>query len=210
MKIYVASSWRNERHPEIVEALRRSRFDVYDYRNPPGAQWSSTRRWWEVEGYVEPRFPEILNSKQRRLAFNTDMSALREANAVVLVLDSGKSAHLEAGFAAGAGKLLVVVGTPEHHPELMYGMAARCVTSTIDVLRALGALCALCGRAGASEATLLENVLACDHCVRERTVVQDCLRCRDLDDAEKDRCENCEGTRLVDGTGRPVVPAVSP
>ena len=34
-KIYVASSWRNEYYPEVVEKLREAGHDVYDFRNPP-------------------------------------------------------------------------------------------------------------------------------------------------------------------------------
>ena len=36
-KIYVASSWRNEFYPEMVEALREADHDVYDFRNPPSS-----------------------------------------------------------------------------------------------------------------------------------------------------------------------------
>ena len=34
-KIYVASSWRNEYYPEVVEKLREAGHEVYDFRNPP-------------------------------------------------------------------------------------------------------------------------------------------------------------------------------
>ena len=44
-KIYVASSWRNDFYPEVVEALREVGHDVYDFRNPPsgdgGFKWSN-------------------------------------------------------------------------------------------------------------------------------------------------------------------------
>ena len=36
MKIYVASSWRNERQPDVVQALRNAGHDVYDFRHPHG------------------------------------------------------------------------------------------------------------------------------------------------------------------------------
>ena len=43
-KIYVASSWRNEFYPEVVEKLREAGHEVYDFRNPPsgdpGFKWS--------------------------------------------------------------------------------------------------------------------------------------------------------------------------
>ncbi len=50
------------------------------------------------------------------------MEALVTADCVVLVLPSGRSAHLEAGYAAGQAKPVVVVcekGT-KIEPELMY------------------------------------------------------------------------------------------
>ena len=34
MKIYVASSWRNQHQPEIVTMLRANGFKVYDFRKP--------------------------------------------------------------------------------------------------------------------------------------------------------------------------------
>lgn len=33
-KIYVASSWRNPYQPEVVAALRKTGYEVYDFRNP--------------------------------------------------------------------------------------------------------------------------------------------------------------------------------
>jgi len=123
-RIYVASSWRNPKHAEVVAALRHAGFEVYDYRNPKHGGWSETDRWWERAAYRPVVFPTVVGDvPERQLAFRTDMDALRCAEAVVLVLDSGKSAHLEAGYAAGAGKRLIVLGDEGQQPELMYGMA---------------------------------------------------------------------------------------
>lgn len=37
MKIYVASSWRNNRQPDVVKFLRDLGHEVYDFKNPkPG------------------------------------------------------------------------------------------------------------------------------------------------------------------------------
>ena len=51
-KIYVASSWRNEYYPDVVEKLREAGHDVYDFRNPPsgdpGFKWNSVS-----ENYME-------------------------------------------------------------------------------------------------------------------------------------------------------------
>ena len=50
MKIYVASSWRNEYYPDTVKTLREAGHDVYDFRNPPGGgngfHWSDVADDW--------------------------------------------------------------------------------------------------------------------------------------------------------------------
>lgn len=58
--IYVASSWRNEFYPEVVEKLREAGHDVYDFRNPPsgghGFKWSDISAGymdWSPEEYRE-------------------------------------------------------------------------------------------------------------------------------------------------------------
>lgn len=140
-RIYVASSWRNERHRSVVEALRAEGHSVYDYRNPAHGAWTETNRWWERPGYRAVSFPVVVGDVPERItAFATDMQELRAADVVVLVLDSGKSAHLEAGFAAGAGKALVVLGEDHHEPELMYGMADLVTTDIKDAIAFLAGI----------------------------------------------------------------------
>ena len=50
-KIYVASSWRNERQPILVEILRANGHEVYDFRNPKegdnGFHWSEIDEDWQ-------------------------------------------------------------------------------------------------------------------------------------------------------------------
>ena len=65
MKIYVASSWRNDAQPGVVEALRGAGHQVYDFRNPhakgSGFHWSDISPLWEswtpekfIEGLDHP------------------------------------------------------------------------------------------------------------------------------------------------------------
>jgi hypothetical protein len=35
MKLYIASSWRNEYYPDVVKTLCEEGHEVYDFRNPP-------------------------------------------------------------------------------------------------------------------------------------------------------------------------------
>jgi hypothetical protein len=50
-RIYLASSWRNERQPVVLRALRHFGHEVYDFRNPGpgehGFQWSEIDPAWE-------------------------------------------------------------------------------------------------------------------------------------------------------------------
>lgn len=50
--------------------------------------------------------------------FEMDMENLRNAETVILVLPSGKSAHIEAGVAYGLGKKLVLIGEQKETESL--------------------------------------------------------------------------------------------
>jgi nucleoside 2-deoxyribosyltransferase len=65
--------------------------------------------------------------------FASDWCAMEWADTGVLVLPSGRSAHLEAGYFVGAGKPLYIVMLEAQQPELMYRMARR-VCLTMDEL----------------------------------------------------------------------------
>lgn len=139
MKIYVASSWRNTRQPSVVAALREAGHEVYDFRNPaPG----DTGFGWQQIGIPSGnprRFrDEVLTHPIAQAAFAKDMDALRAANATVLVLPCGRSAHLELGWAAGAGqKTVVLLDDPMSEPELMYLMNSKICVSLDEVLEVL-------------------------------------------------------------------------
>jgi hypothetical protein len=144
MRVYVASSWRSEeRQQAMVRLLRSAGCEVYDFRADEDGREGFTA--WELLGEGDHRtwdtatFRDILTQNMlARGFFERDMNALRSADACVLVLPCGKSAHLELGWAAGAGRRCVVLLEPGTQPELMYLMAdAVCVTAA-EVLAALG------------------------------------------------------------------------
>jgi hypothetical protein len=127
MKVYVASSWRNEaRQQMVVRALRHAGHEAYDFRRPapegtPGAAGFS---WTEIDGGHETwspaQFREALNHQVAERGFGFDMNALRECDVCVLVMPCGRSAHLELGWAAGAGKrTYVLLDETVGEPELM-------------------------------------------------------------------------------------------
>jgi hypothetical protein len=142
MKIYVASSWRNQEQPTIVRWLRACGQDVYDFKNPPGG----TGFGWHQTTLGKPENPsELVQSlldRRCEAGFAEDMGALAACDICILVFPAGISASLELGWACGAGKKTVVyipdeayVGTDRHfEPELMWKMADHLVTAFPDLV----------------------------------------------------------------------------
>ena len=139
-KIYVASSWRNKYFPAVVEALRAKGHEVYDFRNPPhggnGFRWTDIDKKaleWSFDEYSEG-----LHHPKAERQFKADLEALEWADTCVLVLPSGRSAHTEAGWIAGAGRRVFVYIPEMQEPELMYKLFDGVVGSMEDLLEAIG------------------------------------------------------------------------
>lgn len=128
MKIYVASSWRNQWQPYVVEQLRAGpeHFEVYDFRNPAPGQhgfaWSQIDPKWEL--WTVQQYIAALDNPVAREGFRFDAEALAWCDACVLVLPCGRSSHLELGWAIGAGKIGAILTMEDRtEPELMYKFA---------------------------------------------------------------------------------------
>src|SRR3990167_5124866 len=139
MKVYVATSWKNAHQPDVVAFLRGAGHEVYDFRHPEtgndGFHWTAIDGGWRE--WDAHRYLAALRHPVAERGFALDMNALRWCDACVLVLPCGRSAHLEAGWAAGAGKVLVIYIPDYDTPELMYGMAGAIVTTLADIEIAL-------------------------------------------------------------------------
>ena len=132
MKIYVASSWRNTYQPVVVELLRADGHDVYDFKDAEGFHWSEVDPKWQ--SWSPSQYIDGLNHLCAHRGFNRDMTALRECDACVYVMPCGVSASLEAGWACGAGKRVVVYVPELREPDLMVKMA-ELVTSDMSEIR---------------------------------------------------------------------------
>ncbi|AEI11835.1 hypothetical protein [Cellulomonas gilvus] len=140
-RVYVASSWRNPDQPAVVAALRARGFEVYDFRNPPGRSgfaWSSIDPQWE--SWTAEQYIAALDHPLAVAGFASDFDAMRWADTFVLVLPCGRSAHLELGWAVGAGKHTVVITRDGEQPELMAKMADHIAVSLDDALEHLSGL----------------------------------------------------------------------
>lgn len=133
--IYVASSWRNPTQPAIVQVLKEVGHLVYDFRNPApgndGFRWSDIHTDWK--NWSLDAYQKALEHPIAQAGFELDFTALVRADACVLVMPCGRSAHLEAGYAIGRG-IPTCILLSDAEPELMYKMAARLCTSLPEVL----------------------------------------------------------------------------
>jgi hypothetical protein len=146
--VYVASSWRNHMQPAVVMTLRAAGIDCYDFKNPDGGTGFS---WKEVKPGSTPGiagkgsdwenaddYLAMIEHPRAIEGFDADFAAMEKADTFVLVLPCGKSAHLELGWAVGAGKRTAILLEDPVEPELMYKMVDHISPSVFDLLGWLG------------------------------------------------------------------------
>lgn len=149
--VYVASSWRNPMHAIVCATLKAAGIDHYDFKNPPGGSGFSWREvktsgvpsdgtvkakgsdWEPVDEYLR-----MVNHPRATEGFISDFDAMRRADTFVMVLPCGKSAHLELGWAVGAGKRTAILLEDPVEPELMYRMVDHLAPTVFDLLGWLG------------------------------------------------------------------------
>lgn len=123
MKIYLASSWRNKYQADVLSSLRSALFEVYDFKNPApgntGFGWKQCDPNLDMNLTVE-NLRRVLSHPVAVAGFKCDLDAMKWADACVLLLPSGMSAHLEAGWFSGKGKPVAVLAPEIREPELMY------------------------------------------------------------------------------------------
>lgn len=139
-KIYLASSWRNEDQPAAVARLREAGHEVYDFRNPPGGiqngfRWSEIDPDWEA--WSASAYREKLKTPLAQRGFASDFDGMKWADTGILLLPCGRSAHLELGWMAGAGKRTIIWTRNGQEPELMALLASEICVSSEEVLRTL-------------------------------------------------------------------------
>lgn len=125
MNLYVASSWRNRFQPGVVARLRAEGHEVYDFRNPAGAGENTGFGWQQIDVnwrfWTPERYKQALTHAVAQRGFEADERGMIRADACVLVLPSGRSAHVEFGWMVGRGKLGYVLLSEEgFEPDLMY------------------------------------------------------------------------------------------
>lgn len=126
--IYLATSWKNQYYPDVLNQLREAGHSVYDFRQD-GFSWDSiepnwTKLWGDHQAYLR-----ALEHPRARTGFERDFLAMNTADTCVILTPSGRSAHMEFGWMVGQGKPSYVLLTEPQEWDLMYKMAKKiCLT----------------------------------------------------------------------------------
>lgn len=151
--IYVASSWRNQLQPTVIESLRSQGHRVYDFKHPTnngarGFHWDDVSLAlsnpvdgdpWVANVADAADYVTVLDHPVAVDGFERDFAAMLSADTCVLVLPCGRSAHLELGWAVGAGKRTAILLDDPCTPELMYRLVDKIVTSLDELIDWLAA-----------------------------------------------------------------------
>ncbi len=135
--IYLASSWRHSGHDAILITLRAAKLEVFDYR-----ETNASFHWREIDGdwenWQSSQYLQSLYHPLARRAFANDKDGLDRCDTLVLLEPSGISAHLELGYAVGAGKKTCIFHFGDAQPELMSKLADFQTDSILALLGWLG------------------------------------------------------------------------
>ena len=141
MKIYVASSWRNAKQDGVVTTLRDEGHEVYDFKNPTegntGFHWSDIDKDWTL--WTPEEYRKALSHPLAEKGYVMDLTAMTWADVFVGVMPFGRSASLEMGWAAGRGKITMLL-LDDGEPELMVKILDFVCCSIDEVLANLKSL----------------------------------------------------------------------
>lgn len=105
---------------------------------PKGSDWESARGELAEQTHEAAEYLQMIEHPRASEGFISDFNAMQRADTFVLVLPCGKSAHLELGWAVGAGKRTAILLEDPVEPELMYKMVDYIAPSLPELLTWLG------------------------------------------------------------------------
>lgn len=127
MKIYIASSWKNqEKVLSLAKRLEAEGFEVDAFCRSTDNRYSF--HWSELvdneDELANYDAIQFLSDPRTQRAFKEDNRWLDWSDTVIMLMPCGKSSHLEAGYKKGQGKRLYIYGEfPKGEFEVMYGFA---------------------------------------------------------------------------------------
>ncbi len=139
--------------------LRAEGHTVYDFKNPmgdgpgTGFAWQSIDPNWRT--WTPQQYLLALTHAKAQTGFESDERAMIRADACVLVLPAGRSAHVEFGWMLGRGQLgYVLLSEDGFEPDLMYLLTphSRLCTDLGELVQKIKDDAGLYGRAAAIQA----------------------------------------------------------
>jgi hypothetical protein len=119
MKFFIASPWRNkDAVRNLTDALALCGHAAYSFLDS-GANLATGQSVIEEVKQFGRSVADWEDDSLVAQIFESEMQALRESDAVILLEPAGHSSLAEAGMAYGMGKRVVLVGLVEH-PEIVY------------------------------------------------------------------------------------------
>jgi hypothetical protein len=144
MKIYIASSWKNaDLVYGVAKYLRSEEFDVDAFMDDSRGRY--VFHWSEMLNEPDKSKSKLnaitfLEDERSQRAFKEDEKWLDWCDCCVLLLPAGNSSHLEAGYAKGQGKQLIIYspsGFPAGEFDVMYGFADLMTDSIVKLIEYL-------------------------------------------------------------------------
>lgn len=111
---FIASRFRNKQAVlDLTEKLRKKGKTVYCFVE----EYDDSQTPEEYMQHFES-IPNWREAESVKAMFEKDMQALRDSDALILLLPAGKSAHVEVGAAYGMGKTCIVIGEQKEAESL--------------------------------------------------------------------------------------------
>jgi len=139
LKVYIASSWKNQQKVLVLaKRLESEGFEVDAFCRSTDNRYSF--HWSELvdneDELANYDAIQFLSDPRTQRAFKEDKKWLDWADVVIMMMPCGRSSHLEAGYAKGQGKKLYIYGEfPKGEFEVMYGFADGLFrTEELDIL----------------------------------------------------------------------------
>jgi len=137
---FIASRWRNRDSVlELARKIREKGKTVYCFIEGDGVEhkWRDAKR--DPEEFMQDyeSVPDWHKDFTVKEVFHADMNALKDSEALILLLPAGKSAHIEAGAAYGMGKRCILIGE-QKETESLYLIFEKFYSSVEDFLGSIG------------------------------------------------------------------------
>ena len=140
MTIYLIGSLRNPQIPNIRQAIEDSIDDSEVFASWYGAGEVADDRWMAYEKGRGLTYRQALKDYAAQNVFKFDKTHIDRSDAAVLVYPSGRSGHLELGYAVGKGKrgYILLDKEPERW-DVMLAFADDVFTDLEELIDALSA-----------------------------------------------------------------------